>query len=204
MNPPASPEPQAAATSATGNPSTSDPSGPSTRDQLVVYLRDHDAALAAGAARLGLTARSHLQASARQVLGGMVHEVRADREALGRLMCALGVEPSRARRASTLVAERLGRLKPNGSWTQRTPLTDVVEVEALGLAALGSQRLWQMLLAWQQLEGLGPLTARLEDLDLRSLVATASRRVDALERLHDESVRALVHGRVDLAGQDGG
>jgi hypothetical protein len=210
VTPPASPDPQAAATSATGTSSasstsdTSGTSGPSTRDQLVVYLRDHDAVLAAGAARLGLTARSHLHASARQVLGGMVQEVRADRDALGRLMRALGVPPSRSRRASTLVAERLGRLKPNGSWSQRTPLTDVVELEALALAALGTLRLWQTLLAWQQLEGLGPLTARLDDLDLRSLAATASRRIEALERLHDESVRSLVHGRVDLAGQDGG
>ena len=199
MNPPTSPDPQVSPVS-----EASETSGPSTRDQLVVYLRNHDAALAAGAARLGLTARSHLHASARAVLDGLVEEVRADRESLGRVMGALGIPPSRTQRATTLVAERLGRLKPNGSWSQRTPLTDVVELEALSLAALGTLRLWQTLLTWQQLEGLGPLTSRLHDLDLPALVSTARRRIEALERLHAESVRSLVQGRVNLDGHEGG
>ncbi|WP_323097474.1 hypothetical protein [Intrasporangium sp. YIM S08009] len=199
MNPPTSPDPHASPAS-----SVAETTSPSTRDQLVVYLRNHDAALAAGAERLGLTARSHLYASARHVLGDLMDEVQADRASLGRLMAALGIPPSRAQRVTTLLAERLGRLKPNGSWSRRTPLTDVVELEALSLAAVGTLRLWQTLLAWQQLEGLGPLTSRPDDLDLSALVASARRRVETLERLHDESVRSLVHGRVDLGGHEGG
>jgi hypothetical protein len=198
---PTSPDPQPARVS-----DPAEASGPSTRDQLAAYLRNHDAALLATAARLGSTARSHLLASARPVLGGVLDEVRADRDALGRLMRALGVPPSRTQRAAAHLGERVGRLKPNGSWSRRTPLTDVVELEALGLAAVGTLRLWQTVLAWQQLEGLGPLTARLGDLDVPHRVSAARRRVETLEGLHDESVRSLVHGRprVDRSGHEGG
>ncbi len=206
MTPSTDPAPQASPSSprSSSGSSSGGTAGPSTRDQLVVYLRNHDAALVAATARLELTARSHRHASARQVLTDLVAETRTDRDELGRLMHALGIPPSRAQRAATRLGERLGRLKPNGSWSQRTPLTDVVELEALGLAALGTLRMWQTLLTWQTLEGIGPLTATVDDLDLRALVSTALRRVGTLERLHDESVRSLVHGRVDLDGHDGG
>lgn len=199
VNPPTGPDPQAPEeTSAT------DTGGPSTRDQLVVYLRNHDAALLAWSERLDLTARSHLLRSVREALAPLADEVRADRGELARVMQALGVPPSRLQRIVTVVGERLGRLKPNDSWSRRTPLTDVVEVEALGLAALGTLRLWQTLLTWQSLEGVGPLRAWLDDLDLDALVSRSRRRIETLERLHDDSVRSLVHGRVDLAGHDGG
>jgi len=154
----------------------------------------------------------------REVLSGLQAQLRSDREALGRVMHALGVPPSRVQRAATLLGERFGRLKPNGSWSRRTPLTDVVELEALGVAAVGSLRLWQTLLLWQQLEGVGPLGSRLDAVDLSGLVSAARRRVETLERLHDESVRSLVDGRdengrneridplehVDHDGHDGG
>ena len=179
-------------------------SGPSTRDQLVGYLRNHDAALLASSERLELTARSHLLPSVREALEALADEVRSDRAELARVMQALGVPPSRVQRLVTVAGERLGRLKPNDSWSRRTPLTDVVELEALALAALGTLRLWQTLLTWQSLEGVGPLSAWLDDLDLDALASRARRRVDTLERLHAESVRSLIHGRVDLDGHEGG
>ena len=208
MTPSADPGPGATPGTTPGSvPAESVPAeapGPSTRDQLVVYLRNHDAALLAWSERLHLTARSHLLPSARDVLAGLAEEVRSDRGELARVMQALGVPPSRLQRLVTVVGERLGRLKPNDSWSRRTPLTDVVELEALGVAALGTLRLWQTLLTWQSLEGVGPLSAWLDALDLEGLVARSVRRVETLERLHDESVRSLVRGRTGLGDHDGG
>jgi hypothetical protein len=152
-----------------------------------VYLRNHDAAELAHARRLSLTAGTHLQTAVRRELGELLEDATADRAALAGAMRALGVRPSRVQRTVSTVGERIGRLKPNASWSRRTPLTDVVELEALGLAATGTLRLWQTLVA------LTPLHGRLGDLDLPSLVAGARRRVETLERLHADSVRALVH-----------
>ncbi len=41
------------------------------------------------------------------------------------------------------LAERLGRLKLNGRWIGRSPLTPVLELEAMVLAVEGRSRLWQ-------------------------------------------------------------
>ena len=62
-------------------------------------------------------------------------------------MAGLGIGESRLLVLVARTAERIGRLKPNGSLLHRTPLTDLVEVEALRDAVAGKIAGWQALLA---------------------------------------------------------
>jgi hypothetical protein len=103
---------------------------------LKVYLRDHYAASAGGVAL------------ARRALGArdaVVAQIEGDRETLEDVMRQLGVRPSPLKVAAVRMAEQLGRLKPNGKLLRRSPLTPVIELEALAVGIRGKEALWTAL-----------------------------------------------------------
>ena len=89
-------------------------------------------------------------------------------------MRELSVEPSRAKVAAARVAEILGRLKLNGSIFRPSPLSKVVELEALVVGVRGKEALWTAL---QRAE------VTLGGLDLNSLVESARAQGDKLDLL---------------------
>jgi len=58
------------------------------------------------------------------------------------LMQRLGIPLSRMKRPLALVAERVGRLKPNGQLRGYSPLSRFLELESLALGLDGKKLLW--------------------------------------------------------------
>jgi hypothetical protein len=64
------------------------------------------------------------------------------------IMAALGVPVQRFKVYAGWATEKLGRLKPNGRITERSPLSTVLELEGLRMAVHGKAAGWQTLRAY--------------------------------------------------------
>jgi hypothetical protein len=103
-------------------------------------------------------------------------EIEADREALIRLTERLGVDRNPVKPALARLAERLGRLKPNGQLRGYSPLSRVLELELLSSGIGGKVQLWNAL---EQRFG-----ESLEDFDFHALAERADRQGQEAEDLH--------------------
>lgn len=109
-------------------------------------------------------------------------------------MRQLEVAPSTLKVGVVLAAERLGRLKPNGTLFKRSPLSEVLELEALVVGIAGKEALWTALRA----AGVG-----LDQIDLDALIHSAQaqrREVDELRlaaaaKTFEHSERAALNTR---------
>jgi len=97
---------------------------------LSIYLNDHLSAATAGVELARRTAKAH-DGERGQELSRLADEIAEDRESLRGLMKRLDVEESSVKAAAGWLAEKAGRLKPNGHLVSRSPLSDVLEVEVL-------------------------------------------------------------------------
>ena len=114
------------------------------RSFLAIYLRDHHAA---GFAGTRLARRAARAQTATSDLRAVALEIEQDLSALEGIMRSLGVERDRGKDALARIGERLGRLKPNGRLRERSPLSDVLELEALVVGITGKKALWLSLRA---------------------------------------------------------
>jgi hypothetical protein len=140
---------------------------------LAVYLNDH---LAGSTAVLELVRRAAGEYEGSELgtfLSRLAGEFEEDREALRRVMSAAGVREQAAKLALAWLAEKAGRLKLNGSILSRSPLTPLVELEAVELGVHGKVLLWHVLRA-----RLPPGSAAV---DLDELIARAERQAAELE-----------------------
>ena len=111
---------------------------------LAIYLRDHHAAAVAGTR---LARRIAHPRGTTSDLSAVAFEIHEDLVALEAIMRSLGVERDRMKDAIARVGERLGRLKPNGRLRERSPLSDVLELETLLVGITGKRALWLSLRA---------------------------------------------------------
>jgi hypothetical protein len=112
---------------------------------LTLYLRDHRAAAVGGAALARRTAAAVSGTPSGDALGEIASEVEEDERALDAWMRALGVRRSPAKEAAARVGELVGRLSANGRIVRRSPLSSVLELEALAAGIDGKARLWRAL-----------------------------------------------------------
>jgi hypothetical protein len=154
------------------------------RELLATYLRDHRAGAAAGT-RTAERLRDHGDPSVRQPMRGLAHEIAEDRDDLDRVMSDLGISPSRLKSALAAAGSQLGRLKFNGRLIRRSPLSDVLELEALGAGVTAKRDLWLALTV---------VEPTIPELDADRLARLEQRAVDQLERigqLHSAAAAAL-------------
>jgi hypothetical protein len=104
------------------------------------------------------------------------------------IMASLGIGPSAVKDSVMVVAERLGRLKGNGSVVRRSPLTNVVELEALLVGIRGKEALWSSLLLLA--DAGGPLDGR----ELAGLVDRARVQRETVEACRLEAARLVFGG----------
>jgi hypothetical protein len=142
---------------------------------LKIYLEDHLAGATAGAARAHRLAEAEEASTDGPTLAKLANEVDADREALLTLMEAAGVEPSKVKAGLAAVGEKLGALKPNGRAIERSPLSTVVELEALQMAVRGKRSLWESLTTAMPVR-----TA----IDIDALIGRADDQLATLSELH--------------------
>jgi len=154
---------------------------PMADERLVrIYLQDHAAAMTATGALLRRAAHDVTRAEVRSILRDIADRFDSDRGALAEVMRAIEVAPSTVKNAAAWVGERAGRLKTNGRLTSRSPLSDIVELEALTLALTSTA------LGWTTLIELSTHDRRLDEEMLRATLRRTldeRRRVEVL-RLH--------------------
>lgn len=144
---------------------------------LGIYLNDHLAGAVAGTGLAGRLAAAERGKPGGDVLARLAGEIDEDRAALLDMMAALGVPVRRYKTVAAWVAERVGRLKPNGHLVSRSPLSRVVELEALRLGVEGKAA------GWRTLRVRADHDPRLDAARLDALIARAGRQIDDLERL---------------------
>lgn len=113
------------------------------RDKLLsIYLNDHLAGATLGLELAKRSCTSNENTPLGDFLGRLVREIETDREALKRLMRALGIRPDPFKVSTAWALEKLGRLKLNGQVRGYSPLSRLVELESLYLGIAGKQEMW--------------------------------------------------------------
>ena len=150
---------------------------PARSSPLAIYLNDHLGGSTAGLELARRTARAHRGTPAGEVLGRIVAEIAEDREALLRIMRALGVPVQRYKMAVGWVSEKAARLKPNGRLLRRSPLSSVIELESLRIGIEGKAA------GWRALRIVAARDARLDAAPLDRLLVRAGEQADTVEEL---------------------
>ncbi|MEA2256858.1 MAG: hypothetical protein QOG35_2903 [Solirubrobacteraceae bacterium] len=153
---------------------------------LATYLNDHLAGSTAGIELVRRAATENRDNDLGRFLSSLEREIASDRQTLQELMAALGVGADRKKIVAAWVSEKVGRLKPNAQLLGYSPLSPLVELEALSLGIEGKRLMW---VALQEIAGPGfPLSlARLQELAVRAerqrADVEAQRRAVAAEAL---------------------
>ena len=115
------------------------------RKLLGIYMNDHLAGATVGM-ELSRRARGSNEGTAYgDVLERIAKEIEEDREVLQGLMSRLEIKRDHAKVAVGWLGEKFGRLKPNGRLLGYSPLSRLVELEALSLGIAGKVSLWEAL-----------------------------------------------------------
>ena len=150
-----------------------------------IYLNDH-LAVATGVAELAQrTARGNRSSDIGDVLAQLETEIVDDRGALLHMMAALGVPLRHYKVYAAWAAEKVGRLKLNGRARSRSPLSIVVELEALRLGVEGTAAAWCTLLEVAKHDD------RLNVARLEGLLARTRHQADVLEELRARKAAEL-------------
>ena len=158
---------------------------PPTPDRLLgIYLADHLAAATAGLALAERAARSNDGSPLGEALQRLAAEIEADRETLRRIVAELGFRESTAKDAVAWVGEKVGRLKLNGQLRGYSPLSRVLELEALSVGVTGKLALWQ------SLRSVPAVSERLAGFDLERLAERANRQRAEIEEQRLQAARA--------------
>lgn len=161
------------------------------QDLLGIYLNDHLAGAVAGSNLARRLADSERDWSEAAVLDRLATEIAEDRCALQDMLAALDVPVRAYKKWAAWTAERLGRLKLNGSLLRRSPLSRVVELEGMRLGVEGKAAGWRTLRARAETD------SRLDPDRLDDLIDRARAQIDVLERLRLEAAAEVLGGQVD-------
>jgi hypothetical protein len=142
---------------------------------LRIYMNDQLA--------LGVLWREMARRAARENAGSEVggalsmvaQAIAEDVRTFQEIMDRLGLSRSRIKPRLALVAERIGRLKLNGSLRSYSPLSRFSELEFLVIGIEGKKQLWSTL------GDLAGLSERLPDVDFSALADRAEEQREALE-----------------------
>ena len=144
---------------------------------LGIYLNDHLAGSTGGLELARRTAGAHRGTEAGTTLTRIATEIQQDRESLLEIMTALEVPVRQYKVASAWALEKVGRLKLNGRLLDRSPLSSLVELEALRLGVEGKACLWRTLLLVSKNE------PRLDAAQLHALLDRANSQLESLEEM---------------------
>jgi hypothetical protein len=162
-----------------------------TRDQalLGIYLNDHLAGSVVGSNLARRLASREDRWAGSEDLHGLADEIAADRQSLMEIMKDLGVPVRRAKTWLAWIAERAGRVKLNGRILARSPLSRVLELEAMLLGVEGKAA------GWRTLRTLADTDHRLDTGRLDELNERARGQIDQLEALRVRAVAEVFDGR---------
>ena len=108
-------------------------------------------------------------------------EIEQDRATLEKVMGELEIGRDRLKPFGAWIAERIGRLKPNGQLRGYSPLSRLIELEGLYVGISGKSRLWKVLET--------TAAARVPGTDFAALGERADAQRTEVERLQEEAAR---------------
>jgi hypothetical protein len=144
---------------------------------LAIYLNDHLAGATVGMELARRTAASNRGNRYGPFLNELARDVEDDRRSLVQLMTALDVGVDRVKVIGAWTMEKIGRLKLNGRLRGYSPLSRVVELEALALGVRGKLALW----------------TALSELDRHEPALAADKLAALRQRAESQSERLEVH-----------
>jgi hypothetical protein len=153
---------------------------------LSIYLNDHLTGATGGVDLARRLARSFQTTAHADALRDLAGEIDEDRETLLRIMARLDVRPSHPKIAAGWIAEKAARLKLNGRLIHRSPLTSIVELEAMYLGVEGKAA------GWRTLRTLAALDSRIEISEIDALLERAERQAALLDELRLAAVAAVL------------
>jgi hypothetical protein len=153
-----------------------------TTKLLSIYLNDHYLGANSGVALAARIAKEHRDTPFSDELDALAEKIYDDLATLVTLMGKLGVDPKKWRGPAGIAAERVGRLKLNGHVFTRSPLSSVLEIEALqaGVAAKRS--------AWRTLRRLADSEGNLDAAELDSLINKSLEQTELLENVRSWAI----------------
>ncbi len=157
-------------------------------DLLGIYLNDHLAGATAGVDLFRRAAGAHRGSAVGTTLEQLAAEVAEDRGSLQDMMTVLGIPVRRYKLYAAWAAEKVGRLKLNGSLLERSPLSTVVELEGMKLGVEGKAA------GWRTLRTVADRDGRLDAQRLDALLARARQQADILEELRIRAAAEVFSG----------
>jgi hypothetical protein len=112
---------------------------------LRIYLDDHQTVLLAGRELVRRMAKRASDGELSGFLTELLPELEDDRRLVLARLREAGGSPSRVKPGLAWVAEKVGRLKLNGSLTKPSPLSPLLELEGLRAVLDTSRSLWRTL-----------------------------------------------------------
>ncbi len=158
-------------------PGESPKSTPDDAGLLAIYLNDHLSGATAGQELFRRAAQNRKGQDDAATLAELARQVEQDRDSLIQVMTDLDVSADHSKVALGWLAEKAGRLKPNGHLFSRSPLSDLLELESMLLGVQGKAA------CWRSLRALAETDTRLYPEHLDTLLERAEHQSDALERL---------------------
>jgi hypothetical protein len=153
------------------------------RKLLGIYLNDHLAGATIGLELSRRACGSNKGSEYGDVLERIAREIEEDRETLKALMDSLEIRHDRVKVGGAWVAEKFGRLKPNGRLLSYSPLSRLVELESLALGIGGKLSLWEAL------REVAAEDARLDAEELGRLAERAERQRREVWQLRQRAAR---------------
>ena len=163
----------------------------SERSLLGIYLNDHLAGAVVGGNLARRLAASEREWVGSDVLDRLATEIAEDRAALRDMMTALDVPVRHYKTWAAWAAERVGRFKLNGRIRVRSPLSRVLELEAMRLGVEGKAA------GWRTLRTRADRDDRLDAARLDGLIDRARAQINQLEELRIEAAAEVLGGRLD-------
>jgi hypothetical protein len=142
--------------------------------RLDIYLNDHLAGSMLGAelSRRALTSNRGTELG--EFLEWLHAEIVSDRRTLEALMTRLGVDRSPLKPGGAWALEKVGRLKLNGQVRGYSPLSRLLELEALEAGVTGKRSLWEVL------GKAFPEEERLKEFDFAALIERAEQQINGI------------------------
>ena len=163
------------------------------RKLLGIYLNDHLAGSTVGMELSRRALGSNEGNAYGDVLERIAREIEEDRETLKGLMDRLGVKHDRSKVAVGWVAEKFGRLKPNGRLLSYSPLSRLVELESLALGIAGKVSFWEAL------KEVAAEDSRLDAQELGGLADRAERQRKEVWQLRQRAAREAFAAQAPVA-----
>ena len=159
-----------------------------SNDPLTIYLNDH-----LGGSAFGLELARRARASNRgNEFGAFLDELTAaieeDRRDLERIIEHLGRPRDQLKSAAGWLAEKAGRLKPNGRLVGYSPLSRLLELEGLNGGVQAKLALWRAL------QAIAPSEARLDERELDRLIGRAETQLEGIAAMQVRAAEVALAG----------